>query len=263
MRSFLFSLLLLSNTLFSNVNQEREEVQQKSLDFFENLGYKPITPFPLYSVEKYGPENDHFRYSALNHDLPREVVVIQPCARMEDFDSPSPFVLPLYHQLSINTDKEGKKIIDDALSYLLDFCKADPKKIGIVSIQSDSTNNIEGLEAYISYFLNHGIKKEHILLRNPQEAMQEGTGDGYWKHPEHENLQGASFAIYYPLNDTPTGIENYPSREQWIEIAEGSYGSTFPSLAFGMERIEYEFFNIPYPNKEKGRQTIEKLLSDG
>ena len=46
MRSFLFSLLLLSNTLFSNVNQEREEVQQKSLDFFENLGYKSITPSP-------------------------------------------------------------------------------------------------------------------------------------------------------------------------------------------------------------------------
>ena len=128
-----------------------------------------------------------------------------------------------------------------------------------MSIHSDPNNTTEGLEAYIPYFLSHGIEKEHILLRNPQEAMQEGTGDGYWKHPEHENLHGASFAIYYPLNNTPTSIENYLTREQWIEIAEGVYGSTFPTLAFGMERIEYEFFNIPLPDKEKDRQTIRKL----
>ena len=110
MRNFLLPLLfLLSNTLFSNVNQEREEVQQKSLDFFENLGYKPITSFPLHSVEKYGPENDHFRYSALDNDLPREVVVIQPCARVEDFDSTTPFVLPFTTNSTLTRIRRVKK----------------------------------------------------------------------------------------------------------------------------------------------------------
>ena len=182
---------------------------------------------------------------------------------MEDFDSTTPFVLPIHHQLSFSTEGGSKKIIDDALSYLFEFCKADPKRIGIVSIHSDQNNTTEGLEAYTPYFLSYGIEKEHILLRNPQEAMREGTGDGYWKHPEYTQLQGKTFAIYYSLNDTPTSIENYLSREEWMEIAEGGYGYENLELSFGMERIEYEFFNIPYPDKKKDRQRIERLSSDG
>ena len=266
MRSFLLPFLfLLSNTLFSNVNQEREreEVQQKTLHFFENLGYKPISPFPLYSKKKYGAETDYFRYCAEGNDLPIGTVLIQPCARMEDFDSTNPFVLPIHYQLSFNTEGGSKKIIDDALSYLFEFCKADPKKIGIVSIQSDPNNTILGLEAYIPYFLSYGVEKEHILLRNPQEAVQEGAGDGYWKHPEYTHLKGETFAIYYSQNDTSPSIENYLSRKDWMEIAEGGYRYKNLEVSFGMERIEHEFFNIPYPDKEKDRQRIKRLSSEG
>ena len=47
-----------------------------------------------------------------------------------------------------------------------------------------------------------------------------------------------------------------------MEIAEGGYGYKNLELSFGMERIEYEFFNIPYPDKEKGRQTIQTLSTE-
>ena len=100
--------------------------------------------------------------------------------------------------------------------------------------------------------------------------MQEGTGDGYWKHPEYSHIQGRTFAIYYSLHSTPGSIENYLSREEWMEIAEASYDNkilelskqTLSGISFGMERIEYEFFNIPYPDKEKGHQTIQTLSTE-
>ena len=89
LRNLFVFILFFSCTLFFQWRISRErEFEQKAIRYFEVLGYKYTNPFPLYSKSLNSQLNKFLRYDVVGPDFTSEVVVLnQPCARVEDFDS--------------------------------------------------------------------------------------------------------------------------------------------------------------------------------
>ena len=245
-------------------NQQREEFEQKAIQYFEVLGYKYTNPFPLYSKSLNSQLNKFLRYDVVGPDFTSEVIVLnQPCARVEDFDSNKKGVLPLFHQLTI-TDKDTNKSssIKIALDFLFDFCGANPEKFGVVSTKNDPNLDVRGIEPYISLFTSYGIKEDNILLREARDVIEEKKGSGFWEHPYFPEIAGSTYAMYYYIGSDSQDIKEYDVSENWIEVAEAGCDKKLNVVCFGMERIGYTFFNIPYPDKKLLLQKIELMSKE-
>jgi hypothetical protein len=77
-----------------------------------------------------------------------------------------------------------------------------------------------------------------------EEAFKNGTGDGYWRTTRQDNkLEVIADA----------DIKDYNNKNIWLELAECGLGdstSIFKSFAFGLERIDYAIFGLPYPSNK-------------
>ena len=136
------------------------------------------------------------------------------------------------------------------MEYLKRFCKADMSTLGIVSITNKNKLGVPGIEQHLRKFYKYGIQKQNILIRKDvEEAVTAGEGDGYWRHIIKTNVEGSSFSIYVPLKDG-ADIKNYKNKEEWLEVAECGIEPSFNEFGFGMERIEFLFFGIPYPSNK-------------
>lgn len=86
-----------------------------------------------------------------------------------------------------------------------------------------------------------------------EEAFNNGNGDGYWRTRRKDNkLEGATYSIQFPLI-ADADIKDYNNKNIWLELAECGLGdstSIFKSFAFGLERIEYTIFGLPYPSNK-------------
>jgi len=216
----------------------RKKIRQKTHNFFKKNNYKKINAFELYSP-KYKTSNN-LLYSAeiifdkyKNND---DNIVIQPCSRVEDFNSNLEHKLPIFCQLSITSNYDKKKSIIDSFKYLIKFCNCDIQKIGIVAALNNPTYNFND---YKQTFLDIGIDIKNILLLDFPENQEL-----YWKYPGLPQFNGFSISIYYSY-ECKNNIKKYNDYTKWLEI--GEINTTYSNVTFGMERIEKVFFNIKYP----------------
>lgn len=173
-------------------------------------------------------------------------------ARNEDLENK--YNLRHFHMLYVcnlktNDVKLGSNI-GLSMEYLRYFCKADMSKIGIVSITNNNNLKIPGIEPFVPELLKYGIQKQNILIRTDvEEVVRKGEGDGFWRHLIDYNLEGPSYSVQFPLT-TDADIKDYNNKNLWLELAECGLGdstNSFKSVAFGVERIEYAMFGLPYP----------------
>lgn len=232
--SIIVLILLIICYIFFNSKpiMTRKEVRDKSLQYFKNnFGLKIINTNKIFN---YSPEPVDFSDP--------DVVSIVSVKRDENKDNV--YNLPVFHMLHIKVNNSNSNIIL-FMSYLKSFCKADMSKLGIVSITNNNTLGLQGIEPYIPLFIKYGIVKQNIMIRTDVEyAHKTGEGDGYWRHPNNQSTQMETISIYYPLRYN-SNIKNYTNKDEWLELGEA--GLNYDDGDFGMERIEYAFFSIPYP----------------
>ena len=219
------------------INLFRKKIRNKTYKFFQKLNYKKIPVIDLYSP-KYKTSNN-LLYSAeivtekYSND---DTVVIQPCSRVEDFNSNLEHKLPIFCQLSIESKSDKKKSIIDSFKYLVDFCNCDLKKIGLVVALNNKSYDFND---YKKIFLDNGINKKNILLLDFPENQEL-----FWKYPGIPKFDCYTINIYYSY-ECKNNIKNYNDNTKWIEIGEISFD--FTNVTFGMERVEKLFFDITYP----------------
>lgn len=232
-------------------------------NFFIKLGYAIEPPGPLYSPE-YSKKNNFYCYSvddllllSSKKDKPNsdKFIVFQPCSRVEDFCSLNKFQLQKFSMLAVC----GTSFFKDSMDFLRDVCKADFKRIGVVSISK--TNQFSGVEKFKPVFLEYGIPEENILVRSLDEAVYTRDGNGLWSSPSFPLQLYFSISFYYKRKtDCPVSISQYENTEEWLEFAElvehkhkHSFFTTGTGtgIGFGLERLQYLFLNIPYPKANR------------
>jgi hypothetical protein len=236
--------------------------------YFENLGFEILPPKPKYSPF-YSRENNYFCYSPTDlyydKDLPnKKYITFQPCSRVEDFCSLNKYHLSSFTILVIYDEINGMRTY---LSFLRDFCGADFNRIGIVSI--GKSENYTGIEIYIPILLEYGVLPQNILIRSVDEAKYTRRGDGLWSSPGIPYRYFFSIGLFYKINEKDDDvIQDFNDIEKWIEIGEmvqNSNNSNSLGVGYGLERINYIFFNKSYPTEKKkclGHCEKQNNLSD-
>lgn len=235
MIKYLYSIIIiiiLLLFLYINHIQNNQGLKTKIINFFENLGYTYQSPVPVRS-KSYGPKNDYYIYST-EIVQKNNSVMIQPIIRKEDQNSNNPFRLSKFTMISIKSCRDMANTIDICLKFIKDFCKFDIRKIGCVSISGDNLYDFDGIEMYIEQLTKEGISKNNIYIRNADEAVNEGAGDGYWTDPDFSEYNEWSIAFYYQLKNGAK-ISNYKNYNEWLELSE----ITDSIIGFGLERIKH------------------------
>ena len=223
------------------IEKQRQKIRHKSLQFFNKKFKFPILIFP---------KNKVFNYSSVYKDVldlgKSKGCFVAKFSRVNE-DPINKYNLKLFHALTIYSNSSN---VVEPMEYLKRFCKADMSTLGIVSITNKNKLGVPGIEQHLRKFYKYGIQKQNILIRKDvEEAVTAGEGDGYWRHIIKTNVEGSSFSIYVPLKDG-ADIKNYKNKEEWLEVAECGIEPSFNEFGFGMERIEFLFFGIPYPSNK-------------
>ena len=226
--TILLVFLYLHNTQSSNNNNLKKRI----INFFEEMGYKYQPPAPIRS-KSYGPNNDYYIYSTAQV-IKENAVMVQPIVRKEDQGSSNPFRLSNFNMISVKNEVNLSKMVDTSIKFMRDFCGIDMGKIGCVSISGNNRFGFEGIENYIRQLENGGINKKNIYIRDADEAVNEGAGDGYWKDPDFSEYNSWSISFYYQL-ENGANIAEYKNYNKWLEI--GEIGDN--DFGFGFERIKY------------------------
>jgi len=229
----IFFIVLYANTIF--ILCKKWYIRKNTLEFFNSK-------YNLNILDVYD-KNPIYSPSSLELDKNTDFCAIVKCERFNE-DINKKFNLKTFNMLYVNDPHYIKYGFD----YLINFCKASPSKIGIVSITENNILGLEGIEKHLPFFINLGIPTKNILIREDvNDAYIKGEGDGYWRDPIKSNIQFPSFSVHYMLEtNTNKDINNYKNDSEWIEIGEFVRLHAF---GMGMERIEYVFYNIPYPKK--------------
>lgn len=226
--TILLVFLYLHNTQSSNNNNLKKRI----INFFEEMGYKYQPPAPIRS-KSYGPNNDYYIYSTAQVQK-ENTVMIQPIFRKEDQGSANPFQLSKFTMISTRSGRNMGEKVDISIKFMKDFCGIDMGKIGCVSISGNNRFGFEGIENYIGQLENGGINKKNIYVRNADEAVKEGAGDGFWKDPDFSENNGWSISFYYQL-ENGANIADYKNYNKWLEVGE----ILEHEIGFGLERIKY------------------------
>lgn len=156
-------------------------------------------------------------------------------------DTAGPFHYEYFKMLYASMNKDTKTMIHIVCSFLRNYCHADMKRIGIVSLTENNKYSLPGIEPFIETFLKNGILRKNILVRNDVDnVVKDADGKGYWKNPYDDNHRYPTFSIFYPLNGYSSIIE-FRDSSKWLEIGEASIGNQV-GFGMGLERLEYLFF---------------------
>jgi hypothetical protein len=236
------------------IEKKRRKIRCDSLQFFNKKYSLPIIQFPNNIIIDYSPSIQEIVKYGNGNKVGCFVVKVE---RKEE-DLANKYNLQFFHMLYVFNIKTNDVTMGSnirlSMEYLRDFCKADMGSIGIVSITDKHKLGIPGIEQFIPTFLKYGIKVKNIMIRQEvEEAFKNGTGDGYWRTRQKDNkLEGATYSIQFPLI-ADADIKDYNNKNIWLELAECGLGdstSIFKSFAFGLERIEYAIFGLPYPSNK-------------
>ena len=228
-----------SQAAIIRIEKQRQKIRRESLRFLNKKCKLQIIQFPENKVFDYSPDKGDI----LNLGISKGCFLAKTLRKNEDLNKK--YNLRSFNMLTIFASKRHN--INICLTFLKYFCKAEMSRVGIVSITKDNNLCIRGLEPYVDIFYKYGIQKHNILIRKDVEkAVKAGDGDGYWVNKDKPKYQGHSFSVHVPLKDC-ADIKNYTSRKEWLEVAEVGIGGKFDDLGFGMERVEFYFFGIPFP----------------
>jgi hypothetical protein len=145
---------------------------------------------------------------------------------------------------------------NDMLGFLINKCKANPKRIGVVSTEKMDVT-------YITILKRMNIN--NIFLRDYESAVNiaesgKDNGSGYFVflHPNIK-LKGVGFYYNQESDIKDIDINEWRNKEKWVEIGETSDDDTIIGSGFGLERLMNIFFDIPYPDIYDQRRIIRKL----
>ena len=229
-----------TRVVVNNIQHVRyiEQIRSESLKFFSEKCNVPI----IYS-------SNIFNYSPDDY-LTNPYCIVGTTSRNEDINDK--YNLPIFNMLCVGA-LDRFISIDALLSYLKDYCKADMRKLGVVSITETNNLLLAGIEPYLKILNTYGIFDKNILIRQDvQAAYDDGSGDGCWRSPNIKGNICGTASIHFPLIEN-ADINNYKNKNEWLEVAEVGLPGTSISdtivFGIGMERIEYYFFNLDYPLK--------------
>lgn len=238
----------------SYIEKKKRKIRCDSLQFFNKKFHLPIILIPNSIIIDYSPSlSDIIQYGNGN----KVGCFVAKVERKEE-DLANKYNLQFFHMLYGFNIKTNDVIMGSnirlSMEYLRDFCKADMGSIGIVSITDKNKLGIPGIEQFIPTFLIYGIKVKNIMIRyDVEEAFIAGTGDGYWRTQRKDTkLEGTTYSVQFPLI-VDADIKDYHDKNKWVELAECGLGdstNSFKSVAFGLERIEYAMFGLPYPSNK-------------
>ena len=212
--------------------------------YFNRLKFKYQQPVKIRSF-KYEKTNDYYLYSTVIVQNKR-TIMIQPIIRISDYNSSNPFNLNKFSMVSVRLNiKNMKKIINITMRFLQNICKIDITKLGCVSISENNSYGYQGIESFIPQLKSWGISENNILIRDADEAVAQGSGDGFWRDPDPDfsNYQYWTITLYYQLANN-SNISDYTDYTKWVEIGE----MLEQSSVMGYERLKYVIQN---KNKDK------------
>lgn len=178
--------------------------------------------------------NGGLLYDESHSNMPKGSYLLQPCARTDDIEEKDRIgVLPLFHIARIDWP-EGTTVeqgLSNSLSLIADRIGMDAARIAIVGTPL--------LDKYEKILDTAGIHDQQVFKRSFEEAQTAGDGSGVFRHPEDDQIEFATAAIYYWLPESsPDKLTTYPLSQDWLEIGEISLETSFPlGAAFGLERL--------------------------
>ena len=145
---------------------------------------------------------------------------------------------------------------NNIINFLINKCKANPKRIGVVSTEKIETKYINILK---QKNINSILLRDYDIVVNIAESGKD-NGSGYSVF-EHPNIKLKSVGFYYNQESDIKDIDinEWEDKEKWVEIGETSDDDNIIGSGFGLERLMNIFFDIPYPDIYKHRRKIRKL----
>ena len=255
---YLLIIFLVLLVLIQRQNRPKKTlIQDELVNYLKDKGYKWLAPLPLYSKFHHQKENDYLAYTcgiekiSLNDN--NKIVALQKCSRKEDHAATDKTTLPVFTMLAIiETDKYLHFI--NMLSFLIDKCKANVRRLGIVS-----TDQID--RKYIDILKEWNIVNIHLRDYETTVNMVESgkdNGSGYWVSMDRK-FKSKTIAMYYFSNSNvgSLDINDWNNKEKWVELGESYDNNRFIGTGYGLDRLMNLFFGVPYPNKAEQRRLLQ------